>query len=461
MSRKIAAAIAACVLLSGATAFAHRIDEYLQATILSLETNRVQASMRLIPGILVSPSVVASIDSNGDSVFSESEERAYAQRVLGDLSITIDGKSVQPKLVSWSFPQPAQMRDGLGEIHIEYATDLPSGGRNRSLILANHHLSRTSVYLMNVLASQDRDVRILAQKRNEQQSLYELDYQQMAAASDAQPRTPWAGIRIGLNGVQFSSLFHLGIRHIAEGTDHLLFLLVLLLPAPLLVSGSRWGQPIGARQSLFRILGIVTAFTIGHSITLTLAALGTVNVPNRPIEVLIAVSIFVSAVHALRPIFPGKEALIAAFFGLIHGLAFAATLDRLGLGRWERIAGILAFNLGIEMMQMLVVAAILPSLVLMSRTRGYPILRIGGALFAGAASLGWMVERLLDVQTPVDTIVNGFARHGLFIAVNLFVVSLACRVLVTSRVQRTVRTGVASGVRVTTPLLEGSGIREV
>ena len=75
-------------------AFAHRIDEYLQATILSLETNRVQASMRLIPGILVAPSVIAGIDSNGDGAFSESEERAYAQRVLGDLSITIDGESV-------------------------------------------------------------------------------------------------------------------------------------------------------------------------------------------------------------------------------------------------------------------------------------------------------------------------------------------------------------------------------
>ncbi len=120
MRRTSAAVIAACVLLCVRAASAHRIDEYLQATILSLETNRVQASMRLIPGILVSPSVIAGIDSNGDGAFSESEERAYAQRVLGDLSITIDGKNVQPALVSWSFPEPAQMREGLGEIHIEY-----------------------------------------------------------------------------------------------------------------------------------------------------------------------------------------------------------------------------------------------------------------------------------------------------------------------------------------------------
>jgi hypothetical protein len=94
--------------------------------------------------------------------------------------------------------------------------------------------------------------------------------------------------------------------HIAEGTDHMLFLLVLLLPAPLLVARAEWGTPVGVRQSLLRIFGIVTAFTIGHSLTLSLAALGAVTVPSHPVEVLIAVSILVSAVHAFRPIFPGR-----------------------------------------------------------------------------------------------------------------------------------------------------------
>ena len=111
--------------------------------------------MRLIPGILVSPSVIAAIDSDGDGVFSENEQRAYARRVLSELSITLDGKNVQPMLLSWSFPEPAQLREGLGEIHIEYALDYAgdssNGGRNRSLILTNHHLNQKSVYLMNVL----------------------------------------------------------------------------------------------------------------------------------------------------------------------------------------------------------------------------------------------------------------------------------------------------------------------
>jgi hypothetical protein len=445
MRRTAALALVALALLLGKTASAHRIDEYLQATLLSVQADRVQASMRLIPGILVAPSVIAAIDTNGDGVLSEAEERAYAQRVLGDLSITIDGKSVQPKLISWSFPQPAQMRDGIGEIHIEYRVELPSGGPHRTLVLANHHLSRTSVYLMNVLVPQDRNIHLLAQKRNEQQSLYELDYQQMAAA-DARSGTAWSGVRVWLNGVQFLSLFHLGMRHIAEGTDHLLFLLALLLPAPLLVSGSRWGPAAGLRQSLLRILGIVTAFTMGHSITLSLAAWGLVRVPEQPVEVLIALSIFVSAAHALRPIFPGKEAWIAAFFGLIHGLAFAATLDRLGLGHWDRAAGILAFNLGIETMQLLVIAAVLPLLMLMSRTRAYPIVRIGGAVFAAAASLGWMAERLFDIETPVDTIVNAFAQRALWIVITGFLAAHACRFLPASRAERATRPGVAQFV---------------
>ena len=148
---------------------------------------------------------------------------------------------------------------------------------------------------------------------------------------------------------------------------------------------------------------------------------------NRPVEVLIAFSILVSAAHALRPLFPGREALIAVFFGLIHGLAFAATLGRLGLGRWERVLSILAFNLGIEAMQLIVVAAIMPSLLLLSRTRGYFVLRIGGALFAGLAAVGWIAERLLGVRNSVDVIVNSVAHQAGWIAVALFLFSVACR----------------------------------
>ena len=424
MKLKLAACTVGVLLLCSMPAWAHRLDEYLQATILSLQSNQVHASMRLIPGIMVAPSVIAMIDANQDGVFSENEKRAYASRVLGDLSLSIGGQALKPQLDSWNIPAPSQLRDGLGEIHLEYHVDLPSSAvANRTLVLANRHLNDSSVYLMNVEVPQDRTLRIVDQKRNPRQSVYELDYQQTSSAgrSGSGP-----GIRAWWSGLQLSSLFHLGMRHIAEGTDHLLFLLALLLPAPLLAVGARWAAPATVRQSLLHILGIVTAFTIGHSLTLTLAAMNFVHVPSRPVEVLIAVSILVSAVHALRPLFPGKEAWIAAFFGLIHGLAFASTLDRLGLSRWDRVVGILSFNLGIETMQLLVVALVLPSFLMMSRTPAYSGFRIVGATFACIASAMWIAERLFRVQTHVDLIVDSIAHHGLVCAGMLFAASLAC-----------------------------------
>lgn len=404
-------------------AYAHRLDEYLQATLLTIERDEVKASMRLIPGVSVAPSVIASIDINHDGILSEAEQQSYAQRVLSDLTLTCDGQSISTKLISATFPTIDQMRDGLGEIHIQFTASLPRGRLHRSLVLENHHQNPDSVYLVNATVPVDPNIHILTQKRNEQQSLYELDYDQTGAPA---VNSLWSSLRLQTNGASFVTLFRLGMRHIAEGTDHLLFLLTLLLPAPLIAVRSRWVPSLNIRPGLIRVLKIVTAFTVGHSITLALAATGVIHVPSRPIEVLIAISILVSALHALRPIFPGKEALIAAFFGLIHGLAFASTLNNLGLGWAERIAGILAFNLGIETMQLLVVAVTLPSLILMSRTSAYPYLRAPAALFAALASIGWITERVLDIHTPIDTIVNAVAQHAAAVAGALFLISLAC-----------------------------------
>jgi HupE / UreJ protein len=418
---------AAAILLSlGADTFAHRLDEYLQATIISVERDHVQASMRLAPGVAVSSAVLASIDTNGDGVISEAEQRTYAERVLDDLSITVDGKRARPTLVSQKFPTIEQIKEGLGEIQIEFTVDLARGGRARKVIFENHHRNQISVYLVNCLVPRDPNIKIVTQNRNESQSFYQLDYTQAGSSSESASWKGWSTIHGWMSAVGFASIFRLGMRHIAEGTDHLLFLLSLLLPAPLMVIGSRWAVFAGVRHSLLRILGIVTAFTVGHSITLAMAALGLVRVPSRPIEVLIALSILLSAVHALRPLFPGREAWIAAFFGLIHGLAFAATLEELGLGRWQRVAGILAFNLGVETMQLLVVAAIMPSLVLISRTRAYPFVRVGGALFAGFASLGWIAERLLDIHNSANVVMGIVAHHAVWIAGALFLISLGC-----------------------------------
>ena len=145
-------AAAAILLFLGQVAFAHRLDEYLQATILSVDKDHLQASMRMIPGVAVSSSIIASIDSNGDGVLSQTEQQAYAQRVLGDLSLTVDGRSLSPKLVSESFPQIALMKEGLGEIHIEFTAELPRGGSKRRLILGKTTIGSPKLSLSRELS---------------------------------------------------------------------------------------------------------------------------------------------------------------------------------------------------------------------------------------------------------------------------------------------------------------------
>ena len=96
----------------------------------------------------------------------------------------------------------------------------------------------------------------------------------------------------------FVAMVELGGNHILTGTDHLLFLLILLLPAPLMATGRRWDGLVGARTALGRIGRITLAFTAGHSIALAATALGRVEIPGRPVEAFIAASILVGAVHA-------------------------------------------------------------------------------------------------------------------------------------------------------------------
>jgi hypothetical protein len=407
------------ILFLVAPVSAHRLDEYLEATILSIQSDRVEGSLRLVPGVAVSSTVIASIDTDGDGALSEAEQQSYASRVLGDLSLSIDGHPLKPRLVSADFPPLEEMRQGVGEIHISFIADLPRGGADKSLTYENHHQSQLAAYLVNCLVPSDKNVRITAQNRNENQSFYQLDFVEVDRHEGAPPDQ--ASLFSSLSG--FAGAFRLGMRHIAEGTDHLMFLLALLLPAPLLACGSRWGRSGTTAHSLRHILGIVTAFSVGHSVTLALAASGMVHVPSRPIEVLIAVSILLSAMHAIRPMFPRREAAIAAFFGLIHGLAFATALSGLGFGGWYRLISLLGFNLGIEAMQILVVTVTLPSLLLLSRTPAYSLLRVGGAHFAALASIGWIVERLLNARSAIDPLVERAARHGLEIAGILFLLS--------------------------------------
>src|SRR5271166_3394524 len=200
MNRTLAAAAVIVVSLA-MPASAHRVDEYLQATLISLDKDKdhVEVFMRLTPGIAVSSIVLASIDTNADGVISQTERRAYAERVLADLSLTVDGHRLTPRLVSVDFPEVEEMKEGVGEIRIAFTAALSAGGRNRTLVFENHHQSRIAAYLVNCLTPRDRNIRVIAQNRNQDQSFYQLDYLQAGEHPEPPYLKWWSGLR-GWNG---------------------------------------------------------------------------------------------------------------------------------------------------------------------------------------------------------------------------------------------------------------------
>lgn len=186
----------------------------------------------------------------------------------------------------------------------------------------------------------------------------------------------------------------LGVRHILEGVDHLAFLATLLLTVTLASVGRRWKPLAGVRPVLGNTLWRVTAFTVGHSLSLLATSLDWLPPAGQGIEVLIALSVAVSALHAIVPLYPRREAWVAGGFGLVHGMAFATVIRDMALSTRQVVAATLGFNLGIEAVQLGLVAVVLPALLAIRTTRWEPWVRLSIAVAALAAALVWAVQRL-------------------------------------------------------------------
>jgi len=183
----------ALLLLAPAPAPAHRLDEYLQEALISVDKYALHVEMTLTPGVAVFPMVTAEMDPDADGVVSEREQRAYGGQVLRDLSLTIDGNPLTPRLVSIRFPRMEEMKEGMGTIRIAFQADLPRGGPGRRLVLENHHQAKIGAYLVNCLLPSDPDIRIVAQNRNYSQSRYQLDYARTDIRSEALSLPWWPG----------------------------------------------------------------------------------------------------------------------------------------------------------------------------------------------------------------------------------------------------------------------------
>jgi hypothetical protein len=205
---------------------------------------------------------------------------------------------------------------------------------------------------------------------------------------------------------EFTSFLTDGIWHIWTGTDHILFLLSLLLPAVLVMrrpaGADRVWQPVeGFWPACLDVIKIVTAFSISHSVTLSLAVLGIVHVPSRLVESGIALSVLVAAFNNVYPMVAKRVWLIAFAFGFIHGLGFASALTGLQLPPGAMAASLGGFSIGVEIGQEAIVLAFLPAAFAIRRTRFYQVglLRWGSWIIV-AIAMGWFIERVFDVSIP-------------------------------------------------------------
>ena len=200
---------------------------------------------------------------------------------------------------------------------------------------------------------------------------------------------------------QLGDFLREGVWHIWIGFDHILFLLALLLPAVgYWPQGQRQWQPVPRfRQAAWDVLRIVTAFTLAHSITLSLATLGIVSLPSRWVESAIAASVVLAALNNVWPLFHGRRWTVAFAFGLIHGFGFASVLIDLGLPREALALALVGFNLGVEAGQLAIVAVFLPLAFALRQTAFYRrgVMLFGSLLIAALAGI-WLLERVFAIK---------------------------------------------------------------
>jgi hypothetical protein len=217
----------------------------------------------------------------------------------------------------------------------------------------------------------------------------------------------------------FFAMVKLGVWHIWIGLDHILFLLALILPSAVRRRKetslgieekqiNKWIPVAKFKPAFLYIIGIVTSFTIAHTITLSVAAIGIINLPSRYVESIIALSIAVAAFHNIRPLFSTKEWIIAFVFGLFHGFGFASVLGDKGLSGEFISYSLIGFNLGVEIGQAFIVLAIFPILFFIRKSKIYPKILYYGSILLIIISLHWVIERLFEFNIPLGRFLDSF-----------------------------------------------------
>ena len=173
-------------LATSAPAGAHRLDEYLQATRLSIDVERVSLEIDLTAGVAVAREVFAWIDTNRDGQISNAEGEAYARDMLRSVVLSVDGQPVPITLIEIRFPQFREMSLGVGTIQVRATAKVSATGAGRHQVsYVNTHRSESSVYLVNALVPADPRIQIAGQQRDRAQHGLTLDY-------TVRSNAPWA-----------------------------------------------------------------------------------------------------------------------------------------------------------------------------------------------------------------------------------------------------------------------------
>ncbi len=323
--------------------------------------------------------VAIGLDSNRDgSLQWEEIERgktAIADYAIGRLRLSADGRDCKPVLSEQSIAEHA---DG-AYASLSFRADC-SGAIERLEI----------------------DYRLLFEVDAQHRGLLKLTTADGVTSSVFPADRRSQVFHVGESGVfaQLGSFIADGITHIAIGFDHILFLLALLLPAVMARDKEgRWRPVATLSQALVNVVKIVTAFTLAHSITLSLATMNLVSPPSRWVESLIAASVLITAIDNLRPLLPSRRWLVAFGFGLIHGFGFAAVLLDLHLTKQAMLVSLVGFNLGVEIGQLALVLLVVPLAYALRHRPAYRRFGLSAAsLFIAVLSAGWLLDRSLDLQ---------------------------------------------------------------
>ncbi len=355
MSRVFAQAIAVALLAAWSPpAFAHPIPfSYLD---LNLRTGRIDGSLVVHTLDLAHDLQIDVPERLLEAEFLDSQRQRIVSLLDSRLRLQADGRTLEPEWMSFEpLPERQDVR-----LRMRYTLARSPGTLHvvcRLFPYDPNHQTFLNVHERGVLRHQ---------------SIFDGGHERF----DYYPGTRQGALAV------ISRFVPAGIHHIAVGPDHILFLLGLLLLG---------GGPL-------RLLQIVTAFTLGHSLTLSLAALDLVNPPSRVIEPAIALSIVYVGADNLLVTKDGRDvrAWIALLFGFIHGFGFAYVLREFGLPRPALAWSLFSFNVGVEIGQLAIVLVI-ASLLAVIRKRSAPLARwvvVVGSIGVIGAGIYWFVQRV-------------------------------------------------------------------